>query len=118
MDLNDVLTDSDIVVNCSGLASRELAHDNGLQPVFGQGMSVKAPWLKYFIFDITGDHYILIVPRPDNSVMLGGTTIENLDSGEVKPDISKKITEETAQYVPSLKRAPIIKEWAGARPCR
>ena len=39
-----------VVVNCAGLGSRSLVHDELVRPIRGQVMRVDAPWIKYCVF--------------------------------------------------------------------
>ena len=43
--------DADVVVNCSGLGSRQLAGDDAVQPVWGQHVLVDAPFVDEFVFE-------------------------------------------------------------------
>ena len=111
----------DIAVNCTGLGSCNLANDSNLTPVFGQLVSVHAPWLKNFINcedeDVNGESHILVAPR-SNDVIIGGVAIAKKLSEESSPELSKKIMENACRIMPSLKDGYQLGEWAGLRPCR
>ena len=109
----------DIIVNCTGLSSRELVNDNQLYPVRGQTVTVKAPWVKHGFgyMDIKNNVFTNVVPRA-NEVRLGGTI--DIDNWSEQPDplISKGIIERCCKYFPQLATAPVIRETVGLRPGR
>ncbi|KAK3086836.1 hypothetical protein FSP39_024250 [Pinctada imbricata] len=49
-DLNEFVGTYDIVVNCTGLGSKDLIGDNSVYPVRGQLVRVRAPWIKKFVY--------------------------------------------------------------------
>ncbi|XP_077416271.1 D-aspartate oxidase isoform X2 [Vanacampus margaritifer] len=105
----------DIIVNCSGLGSKELVGDDGVYPVRGQILKVDAPWVQYFIRDGDGKSYVY----PGSSyVTLGGTRQEGdwrlgADAGE-----SEAILERCARLEPSVRRGRVLGQWVGLRPGR
>ena len=71
--INDLkeLSEYDVIVNCTGLGANQLVGDGTVQPLRGQVMRVKAPWLRICLLDDEDDgNYVL--PNIDN-VVLGGT---------------------------------------------
>ncbi|CAG5122580.1 unnamed protein product, partial [Candidula unifasciata] len=56
--LSELYGEFDLVINCSGLGSRELVNDSSVYPVRGQLVSVYAPWVKNFY--LTEDDVYLI----------------------------------------------------------
>ncbi|XP_077395829.1 D-aspartate oxidase isoform X2 [Festucalex cinctus] len=105
----------DIIVNCSGLGSKELAGDDGVYPVRGQIVKVDAPWLQHFIRDSDGTSYIYPGSR---YVTLGGTRQEGdwrmgADAGD-----TEGILERCARLEPSVRRARVLGQWVGLRPGR
>uniref|UniRef100_A0A8C5KY39 D-aspartate oxidase n=1 Tax=Jaculus jaculus TaxID=51337 RepID=A0A8C5KY39_JACJA len=114
-DLWELQPSFDIVVNCSGLGSQQLAGDSLVSPVRGQVLQVQAPWLKHFIRDVSGLTYIY----PGASyVTLGGT--KQKGDWNLSPDaeISRGIFSRCCMLEPSLRRAYAIKEKVGLRPSR
>ena len=109
----------DIIVNCTGLGSRELVNDNELYPVRGQSIIVKAPWVKHGCgyTDATNNVATIVVPQAD-IVHLGGTTDIGDWSEHVNPLISKGIMERCCKYFPGLSTAPVVREVVGLRPGR
>ena len=109
----------DIIVNCTGLGSRELVNDNEMYPVRGQSILVKAPWMKHgcSYIDATNNVVTVVVPQADQ-VHLGGTTIIGDWSKHVDPLTSKAIMERCCKFFPGLSTAPVIREVVGLRPGR
>ena len=105
----------DIVVNCSGLGSRQLAGDSKLFPVRGQVLRVQAPWVKHFIRDGSGLTYIY--PGISN-VILGGTRQEADWNLSPDAEISRDIFSRCCALEPSLQGACDIREKVGLRPFR
>ncbi|XP_036270478.1 D-aspartate oxidase isoform X1 [Pipistrellus kuhlii] len=114
-DLWELQPSFDIVVNCTGLGSRQLVGDLEIYPVKGQLLKVQAPWVKHFIRDGSGLTYIF--PGVSN-VILGGSR----QSGDwnLTPDaeISRDILSRCCALEPSLHGAWDIKETVGLRPYR
>ncbi|XP_074043445.1 D-aspartate oxidase-like isoform X2 [Macrotis lagotis] len=105
----------DIVINCSGLGSRELLGDLQLFPVRGQVLKVQAPWVKHFIRDEEGLTYIY----PGTfDVTLGGTRQKDDWNLSPDPQNSREILARCQTLEPSLQGAWGIKEKVGLRPSR
>nr|XP_008519513.1 PREDICTED: LOW QUALITY PROTEIN: D-aspartate oxidase [Equus przewalskii] len=114
-DLWELHPSFDIVVNCSGLGSRQLAGDSTIFPVRGQVLKVQAPWLKHFIRDESGLTYIY--PGTSN-VTLGGTRQKGDWNLSPDAEISRDIFSRCCALEPSLHRACDIREKVGLRPSR
>ncbi|XP_018885136.1 D-aspartate oxidase isoform X2 [Gorilla gorilla gorilla] len=114
-DLWELHPSFDIVVNCSGLGSRQLAGDSKIFPVRGQVLQVQAPWVEHFIRDGSGLTYIY----PGTShVTLGGTRQKG--DWNLSPDAenSREILSRCCALEPSLHGACNIREKVGLRPYR
>ena len=105
----------DVVVNCSGLGSRELVNDHKVYPVRGQAVLLNAPWVKHSITVEIGDQVTYLYPR-GAAVMLGGTAQIGDWSKEISSSDRQDIIARCSQYVPSLAQAEVIDEWVGIRP--
>nr|XP_055099511.1 D-aspartate oxidase isoform X2 [Symphalangus syndactylus] len=114
-DLWELHPSFDIVVNCSGLGSRQLAGDSKIFPVRGQVLQVQAPWVEHFIRDGSGLTYIY--PGTFH-VTLGGTRQKG--DWNLSPDAenSRKILSRCCALEPSLHGACNIREKVGLRPYR
>ncbi|XP_047590489.1 D-aspartate oxidase isoform X2 [Lutra lutra] len=114
-DLWELHPSFDIVINCSGLGSRQLAGDSKLFPVRGQVLRVQAPWVKHFIRDGNGLTYIY--PGIAN-VILGGTRQKGDWNLSPDAEISRDIFSRCCALEPSLRGACDIREKVGLRPFR
>ncbi|XP_017522632.2 D-aspartate oxidase isoform X2 [Manis javanica] len=105
----------DVLVNCSGLGSRQLVGDSKIFPVRGQVLKVQAPWVKHFIRDGSGLTYIYPGVA---SVTLGGTRQEGDWNLSPDAEISRDILARCCALEPSLCGAFDIREKVGLRPSR
>ncbi|XP_058117221.1 D-amino-acid oxidase-like [Anopheles ziemanni] len=106
----------DLIVNCSGLGSLELAKDDAMLPIRGQVARVSAPWIYEVILDDSDDgNYI--IPNSE-TVILGGTHQMNDFNRNVSQEDSRFIFDGCERKLPSLKNAKITGEWVGLRPGR
>jgi D-amino-acid oxidase len=121
----------DIIVNCAGLGSRDLAKDDECIPVLGG-------WLLYDNVSIEGHplineahcttiqenkeggNFIFTVPRGVDKLVVGGFAVANdwnTDIG-VDNDFFKKIIHQNSQFLPWLRDAKPISHRVGLRPFR
>ena len=107
----------DVIINCTGLGSRELVNDDQMYPVRGQTIIVKAPWVKHAFSYTKDDIHVDVLPRADD-VLLGSTEDIGDWSEHVDPVVSKGIMERCCKYVPGLSTAPVVREAVGLRPGR
>jgi len=117
-DLDDELDQSDVVINCTGLGSRELLDDQLLTPVRGQVMVMTNPGLtSWWLHDAGPGELTYVVPRLA-SVVVGGTAEEGGD--ELSPDQSTAIAirARAVRLVPALAGATVIAHAVGLRPAR
>ncbi|XP_065907449.1 D-aspartate oxidase-like [Dysidea avara] len=115
--LKEIDGEYDVIVNCTGLGSKELVDDQELYPNRGQAMLVKAPWVKYVIKEEFDGGSFSIYPRSEG-VVLGGTKQIDNWSTDVDPVDSANILAGCLKYVPSLAQAEVLHEWVGLRPGR
>ena len=114
----DELHSYDIIINCTGLGSRELVGDSTLQPARGEIVLVDAPWASHFAINVredSDDGIIYILPRA-GSIALGGSMEKGNFSTSVNPASEKRILHGCKKLIPSLSRAKIVNKWAGLRP--
>ena len=107
-----------LVVNCTGLAARELTGDGSLFPIRGQIVRV-APGYAHRFIQATADETRLayIIPRPDCTV-LGGTAEEGEWDTTVRPETASAILARCIALEPRLAEAPVLSHAAGLRPGR
>jgi D-amino-acid oxidase len=106
------------VVNCAGLAARELVGDLSVYPVRGRIIRVENPGLTMSVRDEQhpgGRAYVH--PRTEDCI-LGGT----LDEGEwdtaVDPAAGAAIVDRCCDLVPALRGATVLDQVVGLRPAR
>lgn len=115
--LAEAAAEADIVINCSGLGARKLVPDPEVYPCRGQVMRVRAPWVGRYLCDESKKSFAYIIPNLE-TVVLGGTNQDHDWRLEVDPTDSQTIWDNCTALMPSLKKAEVIKEWVGLRPCR
>lgn len=115
--------DSDsIIVNCTGLSSRELVNDDQLYPIHGQIVKAKPQSnincvITDFKFEKSKDQLAYIVPRKD-CLVLGGTTIKGKEEVEPNPDFTEGIIRRCKDIEPNLVNVEIQSVEVGLRPGR
>ena len=107
-----------VLINCTGLAARELVGDAQLYPIRGQIHLVKASG---FIPTILDEHnpagLTYIIPRRDG-VVVGGTVQAHDERLERDAQDSQAIWQRATRLVPQLAAAAPITERVGLRPGR
>jgi D-amino-acid oxidase len=116
--LDEVAGEASVVVNCVGLAARELVGDDSMQPIKGQIVRVRNPGLTHFILDEDNPEGVTyIIPRSHDCI-LGGTADENEWGLEPDPQTARGILDRCTQLEPSLAQAEILEHKVGLRPGR
>jgi D-amino-acid oxidase len=116
--LDEAFARHDLVVNCSGLGSRELAGDPMLTPIRGQVVRVAQVGIERFILDDFGPGGITyIVPRSTDCI-LGGTAEEGSESLLPDPSTAEAIVARCVALEPRLRDAAILEHKVGLRPGR
>lgn len=116
--LEALLLEASLVVNCTGLAARELLKDDDLRPIRGQIVRVAAGFAERFV-QAGGARSPLtyIIPRPDCTV-LGGTAEEGAWNLDVDPRTASAILSRCRALTPELEHAQVLSHAAGLRPGR
>jgi D-amino-acid oxidase len=110
--------DVDVLVNCSGLAARELAGDSSVVPVRGQIVRVTNPGLTLSVRD--EEHPLgraYVHPRAHDCV-LGGTLDVGREDIDPDPAVAESIMQRCRDLVPELAAAEVIEHVVGLRPGR
>jgi D-amino-acid oxidase len=116
--LDEVTSEASVVVNCVGLAARELVGDTSMQPIRGQIVRVRNPGLTRFTLDEENPAGVTyIVPRSKDCI-LGGTAEENEWDLEPDPQTARGILDRCTRLEPSLAEAEILEHKVGLRPGR
>ncbi|KAM9997422.1 hypothetical protein ACTFIZ_010912 [Dictyostelium cf. discoideum] len=92
VDIREAFVDHDVVVNCTGLGSRELFNDRTIYPGRGQIIVIKNSTDRSIMDE--EDHIAYVIPRLTNTV-LGGTNQEH----DYNTNPTKKDTEEILKRV-------------------
>ena len=116
--LEALLLEASLVVNCTGLAARELTKDDDLHPIRGQVVRVEPGSCHRFI-QAGGVRLPLayVIPRSDCTV-LGGTAEEGVWDLDVDPATSDSILARCRALAPELARANVLSQAVGLRPGR
>jgi D-amino-acid oxidase len=116
--LGEAASAAEVIVNCTGLRARELAHDRTVQPVRGQHVVVENPGLdEFFIDDRTAEEWICWFPHRDR-VVLGGVAQPGATAREPDPAVAERIVERCAALEPRLGSARVLGHQVGFRPAR
>jgi D-amino-acid oxidase len=110
--------DAPVVVNCTGLAARELVPDPAVRAVRGQLVVVDNPGLDTWLVssDAAGEHAYMF-PQP-GGLVLGGTSEEDVWSLEPDPATAEAIVRRCAALRPEIAGARVLGHRVGLRPTR
>ena len=118
--LSRELGDKDkIVINCTGLAAKELVNDDELFPIQGQIVKIeKQKNVNCAVFDDDEHNAVAyIIPRTD-AVILGGTAVENSYNETPDLDTQNDIIRRCQNIEPNLVTPTVIASITGLRPGR
>ncbi|HEY2792543.1 MAG TPA: FAD-dependent oxidoreductase [Micromonosporaceae bacterium] len=116
--LPDLAGSAAVVVNCTGLGSRELAGDERVAPVRGQHVIVENPGLREFFYERgSGPTLTSFIPHGDRLV-LGGTVERGDVRTEADPVQAAEIVGRCAVVEPRIATAAITGVDVGLRPGR
>lgn len=116
--IQEAFTRYNLVVNCTGLGSRQLFGDKLVYPVRGQMIKIKPNGFNRVVADEEGPNSLAVIIPRLNDIMIGGTTQENNWNLEIDPEDSKDIMKKVTNLYPEFKNAEIIGESVGLRPVR
>ncbi|MFH9002533.1 NAD(P)/FAD-dependent oxidoreductase [Streptomyces afghaniensis] len=110
--------DAPVVINCTGLAARELVPDPSVRPVRGQLVVVENPGIDTWLVstDAAGE-YAYMFPQP-GGLVLGGTAEEDAWSPEPDPATAEAIIRRCAALRPEIAGARVLEHRVGLRPTR
>ncbi|MEU2159729.1 FAD-dependent oxidoreductase [Streptomyces sp. NPDC019208] len=117
--LDEASAEAPVVVNCTGLAARELVPDPRLTPVRGQLVLVENPGVDswFAAADEASSELTYFFPQPGRLV-LGGTAVEGAWSTEPDPATAEAIVRRCARVRPEIADAPVLAHRVGLRPVR
>ncbi|GAM23607.1 hypothetical protein SAMD00019534_067820 [Acytostelium subglobosum LB1] len=119
VDIREPFIYSDIVINCTGIGSRELIGDRHVYPSRGQIIVINHSRDRSLIDEEDDTKIAYVIPRVTNSV-LGGTNQKHNYNLEPCPKDTKEILDRVATISPEFARdkIEIIGEKVGLRPSR
>jgi len=116
--LTEGLAEAPVVVNCTGVAARELAGDPQVRAVKGQHVIVANPGIETFFYEGGADDtWTGFFPHGDR-VVLGGIAREGDWSMDPDQDASDAIVARCAAVEPALATAQVLGVEVGLRPGR
>jgi D-amino-acid oxidase len=120
--LSDLRSVSEIVINCTGLGAKELAHDSTLYPIRGQLVKIaKKSGIPYVSADsmegAASEEATYIFPRR-NDIVLGGTAVAGDFSLEWDEALGDRLIARCKKLVPALGEVEILEKVVGLRPGR
>jgi D-amino-acid oxidase len=108
----------DAIVNCSGLAARDLVGDETVYPVRGQILRVTNPGLTMSVREENHPAGRAYVHPRAHDCILGGTLDEHSWDTRVDPATSESILRRCRDIVPALAEVTVIEHVVGLRPGR
>ncbi|MEU7387090.1 NAD(P)/FAD-dependent oxidoreductase [Streptomyces tanashiensis] len=117
--LDEPAAEAPVVVDCAGLAARELVPDPGLRPVRGQLVLVENPGIEewFTAADESAGETTYFFPHPGRLV-LGGTAEEGDERLAPDPATAAAIVARCARVRPEIAEARILGHRVGLRPGR
>lgn len=109
-----------IVVNCTGVAARELCHDKLIEPTKGQLVVVRNPGIEHFFQDCDDEEeeeLIYILPHGKH-VVLGGCATKDVTDPNPNFDVAREIVNRCARIDSRLNYAEMLEHRVGVRPSR
>ncbi|MCW5876873.1 MAG: FAD-dependent oxidoreductase [Anaerolineales bacterium] len=114
----EALAVADVVINCTGLGSRQLAGDDSVYPVRGQTARVRPNGFGEALLDDEGPNSLgYIIPRSAD-IVLGGTAQENDWDLSLRASDRADILRKAAAMHPAFAEVEILSEGVGLRPAR
>lgn len=107
-----------IVVNCTGVAARDLADDPRVRPVKGMHVVVANPGIEEFFFEGGAELQWTSYMTHHDRVLLGGVSIEGDPSREPDARLAEQIRNRCIGIEPRLADAEVLGIEVGSRPAR
>lgn len=116
--LGDLAGESQVVVNCTGLAARELVGDTALSPTRGQLVIVENPGVDYFFQDQAEEGDLTYFLPHGKYVVLGGSAIPGSEDLRIDYGIAEAIIRRCSRVEPLLRDPVVVDHRVGLRPKR
>jgi D-amino-acid oxidase len=120
--LTEVTDDADgapVIVNCTGVAARDLVPDPAVHPIRGQVVLIANPGIEEFYVDHSYPPPAVsyLFPHQD-FVVLGGTMADGDWDTEPRPEVAEQIIADCARIEPRVRDAEVLGHRVGLRPAR
>jgi D-amino-acid oxidase len=111
-------TGAQVVVNCTGVAARDVVPDPEVRPIRGQVVIAENPGVEEFLI-ARGEppDTVYMFPHGD-TIVLGGTVEYDEEELTPKPHIAERIVADCADLEPRLRGVRIVGHRVGLRPYR
>lgn len=116
--LEQALARCPLVVNCTGLASRELARDAQLHAIRGQVLRVRGDMAREFVLDEHGPEGLCYVVPRGRDVVLGGSATTGREDLAPDPVETAQILARARRHLPELRESDVVETKVGLRPGR
>jgi D-amino-acid oxidase len=113
---DELLSDYNIIINCTGADNYLLTKDEDAFPISGQYLLIeKIEGLDTIHLCIVDDeNYIAVVPRT-NDIWLGGSSVSKSWDNEIKSNLTEKILKHCIKLIPEIEYAKVLKQDVGFR---
>jgi D-amino-acid oxidase len=116
--IEEAINESELIVNCAGLGSRQLFGDQSVYPVRGQTVKVRPNGVTHSILDDEGPNGLgYIIPRSAD-IVLGGTAQENDWDLYVRESDQAEILRKAANLHAGFASVQVVGAGVGLRPVR
>ena len=113
--LDELIEDFDIVINCSGLGARELVKDPTMYPVFGQLLLSDSINIEHSYMDDEDFTYYF---SHEDHVVFGGVALKGKEFSKDQENITAEITQKVQKILPQFNESKISNIQTGVRPGR
>lgn len=104
------------VVNCAGAWSGKIGpHAFPTRPVKGQMLCLAMP-SRTLLKHVIRSPKVYLIPRSDGRLLVGATVEEAGFDKRIDPETIQRLHRAALQFVPRLREARILEDWAGLRP--
>lgn len=110
--------DADIVVNCTGLGARELAHDEAVYPARGRVVVIERIDAPTWLANVGGLADVAYVYPRTNDIILGGTYEVGVDEIDDDAAAYDAIVDRCSTLLPEVRNATRLRQYSALRPCR
>jgi len=116
--IEEISTDSRLVINCSGLGAGKIFNDKEVFPIRGQLVKTSNPGLKDCVNEEEGPLAVSYIVPHGSYCILGGTAEDNNWSLEIDTKTSEEILAKCKILDPRLNGAKVLGHRVGLRPGR